>query len=83
MIVNRVNRAAIGALQIAAKLQIIRRVCKHHIDTGVRQAAHSLYTIHAQNLVERQVIAERRNCLNHPLGLRLYPLNNAHISPFS
>ena len=54
IIINRIDAAAFGAIQIATKLKIIRRVSKNHIDAGVGERSHRRDAIIHQNLVKRE-----------------------------
>ena len=50
-----IHFAAIGAVQIASQLKVIRRVSKNQIDAGIGNTPHSLDAITIEDLAQRQM----------------------------
>jgi hypothetical protein len=53
-VVDRVDPAAFGAEQVAAELQILRRVGKDHVDRSVGKPRHGGDTVALDDAVERE-----------------------------
>ena len=74
--------AAIGPVQIAAKLEVIGRISKHQINAVIGQAFHSGNAIARQNLAQRQSVFWpdywRRSRLYFERAALLCGLNDPH-----
>ena len=54
MVIDRIDQAVVGAMQVALQLQVIGRVGKDQIDRACWKGAHQLDAIACQYLVARK-----------------------------
>ncbi len=66
MIIHRIYKRIVGAMQITLELKIVRRVGENQIDRTFRKAVHHINAITSQYLVKRQGMRPRG------IGFRLH-----------
>ena len=54
-----IDMAAVGPVEIAAQLQVVRRIGEDQVDAVVGQAAHRLHAVSVEDLAQRQIVLRR------------------------